>query len=48
VVSLALGVADWFDPAAGRPSLYVLVVIIALGLVWYGRIRHRIAKPEIG
>jgi amino acid transporter len=40
----ALGVADWFDPDAGRPSLFVLAGMIAFGLLYQPLIRRRQAK----
>jgi amino acid transporter len=37
----ALGVADWFDPDAGRPSLFVLAGMIAFSLLYQPLIRRR-------
>ena len=40
VATAAFAAADWFDPAAGRPSLLVLAALILGSLVYY-RVRGR-------
>jgi hypothetical protein len=45
VTAVGLGLADWFDPDAGRPSLFVLAAIIVAALLWHPRVqRARLAS----
>ena len=41
LTGIGLGVADWFDPDAGRPSLYVLAGIILVAFAWHPVMRRR-------